>query len=184
MNRTASLELSLNVLVTIMVSMVLMGMAFFIFFSLFDQGEQKIEETIARTQNELQRSIANGEKFFVLDSNQEARAGKNALVAVGVVNTLAPQAFFRVSLSCKGRVAPNGQQMPCGIADPDPVIFELGKGQGKTKIFQVAMPNQAGQYVFAASACTNIALGNSDEGDCNPPQSNRYAVKSVIITVS
>lgn len=159
MQTRGAIELSVNMLVIIIISIVILGGGIALLYKFIDFGQQAKMDLDSRTEAELQRLLLQEGKQVALPLNKvELKRGDEKVFGLGVLNTLTPTAgateVFSVMINPSAYLPPQGesQENPEVLSWLlyDPEAFSLKEQESKQIPISVSVPVDAvtGIYIF------------------------------------
>jgi hypothetical protein len=185
--KKAQMELSSTVLVTIIISVVIIGIGLILLFKFVSQGNDLKNQVVQQTDAKLQEVLNSDKKMFVVDSNQEGKSNKNIFFGVGVVNRAAPIDTYLIKLASVQYSDANGalSTVTGTFSSLETDRMDLNKNQGITRLFELALPARLpkGTYIFTFYACAK-AVGDIDNtGTCQGLTDKKYAAEQAYVTI-
>lgn len=167
MKHKKGIELSVNFLVVIIISLAMLGMAV-VFFNKFFAGAKTIQASYDKqTEEELESLLVQGKKVAIPFTREEIRAGETAVFGLGILNVAGGEREFFIEIECDKFIRDDGSTAGCpSVEDPLFPSSKILKNNEHLKV-PIAIPTkksaQLGTYVYNLCVCD----GNSCSG-CPP----------------
>ena len=175
------IELALNFLVIIILSIVIFSLSLVFLVNLFKSPEQALAQITANTESQIFATLFEGKKTQVYPSSLTIRTGKSETIGIGIQNIVGNDNKFFIQLT-DGKT-PSGQilknqsyqyqeivQVDTNNAKIVPVLIKIGKNQELNK--------QGERYIL------NAYIYQCNVLDCSNPLSNSvYGTHQIKITV-
>jgi hypothetical protein len=177
--KKASVELSVNFLVVIIISLIVMGIGFFLVREMIGQGEDTMKGLDLRTQKQIENLLRSSDDPISIPYIQKTiPEGDDAVFGVGVLNlekSAGPTDTFSVYVDLVKYVKPDGTVVLPPFSGATPEIlpgFDLandGKfkdiGKNEVGIFSVPIDvpkrTPSGEYVFDVYICKSNTCSSS-----------------------
>ena len=169
MKNKKGIELSINFLVVIIISMAMLGMAI-IFFNKFFAGAQRIQENYDKqTEQELEALLVAGHKVAIPFTRKEVVAGKTAVFGLGILSVSPDETEFYVEVECSKLIKEDGSTESCNLEN-DPLWTEMHvlRNNQNTKIpiaVSTVKDDERGTYVFNVCVCDGYSCGGCPPWD-------------------
>jgi len=165
MKSKKGLELTINFLVIIIISLVMLGLAGIFFKKFFTGASQVQADYDKQTEEELKSLLVQGKKVAIPFTRKEVQGGQHAVFGLGVLNVLGHYEEFEVLVECTKFIDYEGFDSNCNLEYEDPQVdspLKLDNNQhAMTSILILTdKEDESGTYIFNVCVC---------EGDCNPP---------------
>ena len=157
MNKKAAIELSVNFLVIIIISLVVLSSAILITRQIF-KGATELKATLdTQTESQIEALLNEGRPVAVAFNRKEIARGEHSVFGVGVLNLLEP-GTFNLFVVFKNAFDSAEEEISCSdcsgwlLYDED--AFELGtNGENKIAVL-IGVPKDAaiGTYIFDVKA--------------------------------
>lgn len=194
MQKKAALELSANVIVVIITSVIIVTLGLYILFSLLGKAESQVNQVLEQTRTALEEAANTDQEFVIISSNQDGKPGKTYYFGVGIINRVAHNTKFSIYVNLSKVVDKNNNDITLNanvndieekIINKEKNFGELSKEQAKDTYIGITIPkgSPSGTYVFNVYLCTNSTTPiYSNEGLCKNFEKKR-AVKSILLTI-
>lgn len=189
MDKKAALELSVNFIVILIVSILILSLGLFITFSLVSRANSQADQILEKTHLELQQAANTDKEIVVVDSSQQGSAGKNSFFGIGIINRIEHNTKFRVITNFSRAFDRNEQEInnsyssTIQITNREIDIGELSKDQGKESFVGINIPkgSPSGTYAFNVYVCINESSNPSE--DLCPRGWKKRAVRNILLTI-
>lgn len=169
-NRKASLELSINFIVMLIIAVVVFGFGIY-FLSTLGQGASMAAQQISQdSEMQIQALLDSGEQIIVYPEQKEVKRGDSAAFGVGVLNILrVAEAEFAIGVECSSFTAKDGTPGSCPdqsdledwtfkhfIAEnPEPRTYTVKRNENQMISLPIKASGDAtpGTYVFDVYVC-------------------------------
>lgn len=164
MDNKGAIGLSINVLVIIIISLVILSGGITLLYKFIGGAEEIKTDLDKRTQDELERLlVSQGQKVALPLHVAEVARGEIHVFGIGILNTFDTQQTFFIKIQLKKAVDEFGQEIPVNTASVVSWIFYNSKGilinadnnHKETLLVNVPKTAAKGQYIFAASVQTS-----------------------------
>lgn len=177
MSTKGAIELSMNLLVVIIISLVILAGGVAFLYKLIAGAEQVKTDLDSRTRKELERLLVEQGKQVALPFRQATiDRGENHVFGLGLLN-IGEEQEFRIQVTLSSAV--NGQNEKLGVATEDvqnwllyyQEPFTLAENEHRSEGILVEIPRTAatGQYIFSVEVLTEDGkrYGNAQFIDVN-----------------
>ena len=155
MRHKKGIELSINFLVIVIISLAVLGMSV-ILFNKFFKGAHKIQTDYDKqTEEELEALLVAGKKVAIPFTRKEVKAGETGVFGLGILNVLGSKKDFYIYVECSSLIKPDGTPQSCNlnylVSNPQTI-----ENNDDVKI-PIAIPTQkttpVGTYIFNVCVC-------------------------------
>ncbi len=163
MNRKASIQLSINFLVVLIICIVLMGIGIKLIADLVDKGKQ-IEENVNKYHEErLRRILDQGAQVATYPDTKTVNRGDEPIFTLGISNELGFQTSFFVLVEKDAYTVPTGGQPE--LLYLQNIGFPLKNNEQKFTSIKIIIPNDAdtGSHIFNAYVCNGTACSSTSK---------------------
>ncbi len=189
MKKKASLELSANIIVVLIISIVILSLGLFITFNLVFSAQSEADKVLEKTHLELQQAASTDKEIIIIDSFQNGKAGKNSFFGIGVINRVEHSSQFKIITGFS--TAFDRQETEIQGIDSSAIqitnknidLGELAKDQGKETFIGINIPkgSPSGTYAFNVYVCINESFAPKD-GLC-PFGWKKRAVRNLFLSI-
>ena len=170
MDNKGAIGLSINVLVIIILSLVILSGGITLLYKFIGGAEDIKSDLDRRTQDELERLlVSQGQKVALPLHTADVARGETHVFGIGILNTFDNQQAFFIKIELKKAVDEFEQEMPVDKPSVEAWVFYNNKGilvnpdNNHKEALLVNVPRTAakGQYIFTASVQTSAgSYGN------------------------
>ncbi len=195
MNKKAAVELSVNMIIITVLSLIVLGIGFYIVTNIFTTATEYKEKLDEQTKENVRKMLMQSGELISLPINKyTVQRGKREIIAVGLLNNLGYSNLFYLSIRCNEAVDPDENELcaenqgtSCNtettaycsnwiIMDTEKITLENREATVIGLFVTVPDIAPAGTFAFNFKVCT----GNS----CNISGSTQYSTtKKVYISV-
>lgn len=164
MNNKGAIGLSINTLVIIIISLVILSGGITLLYK-FIGGAEDIKGSLdQKTQDELERLlVSQGQKVALPLHVADVSRGETHVFGIGILNTFDTQQTFLVRISLKKVIDETGQEIPVDKNAVTSWVFynsegiSIGADNNHKEALLVNVPKNAakGQYIFSATVQTS-----------------------------
>jgi hypothetical protein len=157
-------ELSINFLVIIIISLAVLGMAG-VFFTKFMKGATKIQADYdQQTEQELENLLSSGQKVAIPFTRKEVNPGDPGVFGIGVLNVAGSNKNFHILIQCSSTSGP-----PC-LSDTivrTPLLINNNEHTKTPIVIPTDKTTPTGTYVFNVCVCPDNPCGDCNAGTLN-----------------
>lgn len=177
MRRKKGIELSINVLIVVILSIAILVMGI-VFFNKFLTGAEKIRKGYdQRTAEELENLLVQGEKVAIPFPKQDARKGDTVIFGLGIYNSMKdePSYEFRVNVQCSTAFkekTEHSEYCTSYFSGGDNIVYNQNdltiKNNERHKMpIAITFPKnvEEGTYIFNVCVCYGAAAGTCQGSD-------------------
>ena len=195
MNKTAAIELSVNMIVITVLSLIVLGIGFYIVTNIFTTATEYKGKLDEQTQENIRTTLMQSGDLISLPINKYTISrGENDVIAVGLLNSIGEDQTFYTSISCNEALAEDETELcaendaiSCAtettafcnewiIMDTEEILLENREATVVGLFVSVPDDAPAGMFAFNFKVCT----GNT----CESSSATQYgSTKKVYITV-
>lgn len=186
MNKKASIQISVNFLVVIIISIIIMGFGFVLVKKMVSGGEDNIENIDSRLKEQTERMmLRDGSLVTIPIIQKEIRRGKLDTFAVGILNVKGSQVDFNLDVKFDDAFTFQGNP----ITDDDNYIevidsfyssgieIENNAVEVLTVPIKVNENAPSGEYIFNVYVGAGSSCNNDDPFDCYDGSIHKIYVK-------
>ncbi|MEK6921948.1 MAG: hypothetical protein AABX82_08715, partial [Nanoarchaeota archaeon] len=193
-NKKAAIELSVNMIVVTVLSLIVLGIGFYIVTHIFTTATEYKEKLDEQTKENIRTTLMQTGELISLPINKYiVQRGENDVIAVGLLNNVGDRQTFYTTISCSEALAEDETELcaenmaiPCNTATAgycsDWIIMDteeitLENREATAIGLFVAVPDDApaGMFAFNFKVCTG--------GQCSVSGTQYGSTKKVYITV-
>lgn len=193
-NKSAAIELSVNMIVITVLSLIVLGIGFYIVTNIFTTATEYKEKLDEQTKENIRTTLMQSGELISLPINKyNIHRGENDVIAVGLLNNVGDSETFYTTISCSEAIAEDETELcaenmaiPCNTATAgycsDWIIMDteeitLENREATAIGLFVAVPDDApaGTFAFNFKVCTS--------GPCSVSGTQYGSTKKVYITV-
>ncbi len=173
MKKRATIELSANFLVVVIISIVILVLGLALFMDVLDKTHDQTTFLDDRIKNEIESLLMNSGERVVLPMNrEEASAGDLLVFGLGVTNVVGTDKDFYILAECDAYIDQAGNPGSCGMLVKgldinDNIVDTREIKNTERKIFGIVLdfdPHALkGTYVFNVNVCYNGPNNNDPE---------------------
>jgi len=175
------LELSINFLVVIILSIVMLSLGIYLVRTFFAQSQELTTEIDDATRNRINELLSFGEITALPFNIKEVKAGERGIFGLGVLNVKPQPTTLQIKVIPVGGFDPLNQPIQADLTTwvkYDPNAFTLQPQEQKENPILIRVPPNAvkGTYIFNTCAC---------EGSCTTcSAANRYgSIQKIRVTI-
>ncbi|RJQ15529.1 hypothetical protein C4573_05210 [Candidatus Woesearchaeota archaeon] len=124
--KKAALELSANIIVVIIISVIIVGLGIMFVFNIVKQASNLEQQVMDQTREEMEQALASGDVKVLVPNNLKQTEKGSAIFGIGIFNEI-----------------PNAAQSDFTLAVSDPMYYETPSAEGVQKSAQIAYDENA-----------------------------------------
>ena len=189
-NKSAAIELSVNMIVVTVLSLIVLGIGFYIVTNIFTTATEYKEKLDEQTKENIRTTLMQTGELISLPINKYTiQRGENDVIAVGLLNNVGDKQTFYTSIGCSEALAKDETEL-CAendaiscegicsdwiIMDTEEIMMENREATAIGLFVAVPDDAPAGMFAFNFKVCTG--------GPCSVSGTQYGSTKKVYITV-
>jgi hypothetical protein len=165
-SKKASLELSINFIVILIISIVVFGFGLFFLRSVGKGASSATEQISRESEMQIQALLDSGEQIIIYPEQLEIKRNKAGTFGVGILNTIPkPSHMFTIGVKCSAYVNKAGEYLDCNSGSPDTDSwtfssfkeYEVERNENQKISIPIMVGGKAspGTYIFDVYVCYN-----------------------------
>jgi len=163
-NNKKAIQLSINFMVILIITLVVFGMAMYLLNMFFGTARDIKENIDTQTENEIQRVLFSGERVAMPINRKEIKRGSSGVFGLGILNVDVDPPEFTIKIE-EGILVQNNQK-----TDPDPTPPEFVSDYKKTirnnEHVVVSVPVRAPRGSLVGTHILNLYVCDCGSPDC------------------